>query len=413
MQFRKEDKNLFGKQFDESGNLTAFSFSAVRSNRAIQKDTWTFKIVSSDVLRVLVPGVNARSERWVHIPFQSVAEPEAALLDAELLLLSEAQRDVLAAILNGTKTRRNVELVVAAYSENLTWAHMYGDIATVYVKGELVYAPVGGKNLSNVVRLPNVGRETHTYLHHIVSAWDRLADVTVFTQGQAPTQGYLGHRLGGGHMHCEVSLHDYILDHQSNGLFVFTEMIHLSNAFHGVRPEYFHHVCLQRKKAAKDRQFPAKCFGDKEKDIKFLSPMLHHPGTVHIIGDSCKAEHLQKACSPVAFWEKYIKLPLPEGLVTWYAQGAVFSATRTQIRRRSKQDYERLLEIASMGRDTSAGFFMEWFWYYLLVNEVQACPRSFSTAELTRQALAAPVESKLNFPDLSDFLRENSSSHAS
>ena len=32
-------------------------------------------------------------------------------------------------------------------------------------------------------RLPNVGRESHTYLHHIVANYDHLASVTVFTQG--------------------------------------------------------------------------------------------------------------------------------------------------------------------------------------------------------------------------------------
>ncbi len=36
---------------------------------------------------------------------------------------------------------------------------------------------------ARVVRLPNVGRCDHTYLHHIVDAWDRLADVTIFVPG--------------------------------------------------------------------------------------------------------------------------------------------------------------------------------------------------------------------------------------
>lgn len=40
---------------------------------------------------------------------------------------------------------------------------------------------------ARVVRLPNVGRCDHTYLHHIVDAWDRLADVTIFVPGSCAT----------------------------------------------------------------------------------------------------------------------------------------------------------------------------------------------------------------------------------
>jgi len=32
-------------------------------------------------------------------------------------------------------------------------------------------------------RLPNVGREAHTYLHHVIANYDRLAPITVFLQG--------------------------------------------------------------------------------------------------------------------------------------------------------------------------------------------------------------------------------------
>lgn len=36
---------------------------------------------------------------------------------------------------------------------------------------------------AKVVKLPNVGRCDHTYLYHIVTNWDNLADVTVFVPG--------------------------------------------------------------------------------------------------------------------------------------------------------------------------------------------------------------------------------------
>lgn len=41
-----------------------------------------------------------------------------------------------------------------------------------------------GPEPSACVKLPNIGREAHAYLHHIVARYDDLADVTVFVQGK-------------------------------------------------------------------------------------------------------------------------------------------------------------------------------------------------------------------------------------
>jgi Protein of unknown function (DUF3431) len=64
----------------------------------------------------------------------------------------------------------STELVVARFNENIDWSRDLGVAVRVYDKG-----PYGG--------LPNVGREAHTYLHHVVSRYDSLADWTVFCQG--------------------------------------------------------------------------------------------------------------------------------------------------------------------------------------------------------------------------------------
>ena len=65
------------------------------------------------------------------------------------------------------------EIVVAHYRENLSWLEKVNNArVTIYSKGG------GGKN-----PLPNVGREAHTYLHHIVHRYDSLAPCTIFCQG--------------------------------------------------------------------------------------------------------------------------------------------------------------------------------------------------------------------------------------
>jgi hypothetical protein len=66
------------------------------------------------------------------------------------------------------------QIVVSRYKENIDWVEELKDLdfkVTIYNKYE-------GSNL-----LPNVGRESHTYIHHIVENWDNLADVTIFVQG--------------------------------------------------------------------------------------------------------------------------------------------------------------------------------------------------------------------------------------
>ena len=59
-------------------------------------------------------------------------------------------------------------LVVARYKEDISFLGMYPYPSTVYNKHE-------GDNL-----LPNLGREGHTYLHHIITNYTSLDDITVF-----------------------------------------------------------------------------------------------------------------------------------------------------------------------------------------------------------------------------------------
>lgn len=79
-----------------------------------------------------------------------------------------------------------VELVVAHYSEDLTWLQPYSKILRLYTKSSAVTS----QYLNNVAHLNNVGRETHTYLTHIINNWDNLADITIFNQGSISDHSY-------------------------------------------------------------------------------------------------------------------------------------------------------------------------------------------------------------------------------
>ncbi len=77
----------------------------------------------------------------------------------------------------------DVEVVVARYSEAVDWVRNVPSSARI-----LVYDKGGDLDprrlpFARVQRLPNVGHEAHTYLHHLVDRYDDLAPVTFFCQG--------------------------------------------------------------------------------------------------------------------------------------------------------------------------------------------------------------------------------------
>lgn len=146
---------------------------------------------------------------------------------------------------------QQVELVLARYNEDVSWARMYANILTVYNKGDTavhIDAKPAAARGARVVDVPNVGREAHSLLHHIVhnydknatstrarahDGWPGLAEVTVFAHGGPPVRGYSGPESKGGHMYGNVSLHDYVL--HDDARFVFTSAMRLTDATHIVR----------------------------------------------------------------------------------------------------------------------------------------------------------------------------------
>jgi hypothetical protein len=76
-----------------------------------------------------------------------------------------------------------IGVVIARYNENIDWVQSIKHKICIYNKGTdnvtLKYFP-----------LQNVGREAHTYLHHIVTNYDHLDDHTVFLQGNPTDHGF-------------------------------------------------------------------------------------------------------------------------------------------------------------------------------------------------------------------------------
>ena len=75
---------------------------------------------------------------------------------------------------------RSHTIVIARYNENLEWLIPYNDSAIIFNKGEHNMPP-----FKKVKRLPNIGREGHTYLRYIIDNYDNLPDKVTFLQGDS------------------------------------------------------------------------------------------------------------------------------------------------------------------------------------------------------------------------------------
>jgi hypothetical protein len=78
----------------------------------------------------------------------------------------------------------------------------------------------------------------------------------------------------------------------------------------------------------------------------------------------------------------------------WFAQGARFSVTAEQIRRRLLADYERLLASVNGSVDPSAACFLEVLWWYVITSPTDvACPQPTDMFKLPAKKPRDPVDS--------------------
>jgi len=286
-----------------------------------------------------------------------------------------------------TLTKSDVEIVIAAYGEDLTWIKEYAHLATIYQKKKDSNTSYS-TSYSKVVQLPNIGRESHTYLHHIVNEYHNLANVTVFIQGSKPTYGY-SISEGGGHFYCPLTLYDYIT--ATNGLFIFTEVMSLANGRNVVRNGYNNYAKRKKNRCIPQPQhiettIPDKCFAldDYESYTDNIGFIVHIAKECQNAKDTLSQPY---PCSKISFWNKYIKLPLPPKMFLYYAQGAVFSATREQIHRRPLNDYKILLNDFINSNKSYLGFLMEYYWYPLITSESITCHEKYYNSNSTSTKL--------------------------
>jgi hypothetical protein len=209
------------------------------------------------------------------------------------------------------------QIVVAQYEEDISWLNKELHNCIIYNKGK------NGLNINNIIRLPNIGRESHTYLYHIINNYDKLADITVFTQGR-------------------------ISDH---------------------KPEYKNNLVnyiLKIKKEAE--QFGISKYGTHTylpNDDSCVSAELNYNKNTNEY--FLKDNYFQN--KPILFidwFKKYTKCDFPT-ILKWYGN-AIFAVSKKWIHNKSKSYYEELIKQVDHHVNPTEGHLMERIWYYMFAN---------------------------------------------
>jgi len=279
-----------------------------------------------------------------------------------------------------------IELVLAHYSEACDWVQRYvnrtGIEVTIYTKGEEFPTAPG----ASVLPLPNVGRESHSYLYHIVQNYHRLANWTVFTEDKEPSWGYFTGNSSNGHLNDNVTFDDYLDPEGHDSMFVITAASQFPSGFQATRlgmvtrglPHEGKDVCPR--------------LGEDGWTDWWFTPNHVHMGN-------------KRAISMLDFYHTYIALDTNDGrpLTLQYAQGARFAVSRDRIHARPWAYYTRLLMTLSRASRPQEGYWMETVWYdvfypeYLQSNHsICPLPEVNSTLVLGPDVLALIQQEVLN-----------------
>ena len=80
----------------------------------------------------------------------------------------------------------DVCLIISRFDEDLDWLKKYSNYKVIiYNKGN----EINYDYFKNIIKLENVGRESHTWLHHIVSNYNNLNEINIFLQGRIDDLG--------------------------------------------------------------------------------------------------------------------------------------------------------------------------------------------------------------------------------
>lgn len=245
------------------------------------------------------------------------------------------------------KKKNNFQIVVSRYNEDISWTYKYQPNVIIYNKGK--------DHISGSIRIPNVGRESHTYLYHIIQNYDSLPERIVFVQGRCPSFGY-EHPSKGGHLYSNYYFDDYIRSQQDIELII-TSCVTRDLHYLHVRKGYDKYQNIRRPISRMptntkiDHWLPATNFTNFRDYLNNLKK-------------SQKGTHTLES-----FWKKYVSKDHQLPTYLYYNQGAQFSVSREVILQHSLQYYQQLITELEKDINPYQGYFMEWVWPYILTKK--------------------------------------------
>ena len=201
----------------------------------------------------------------------------------------------------------SLQIVVARFNENISWLNDKQTDIVIYNKGRVAV---------NTIALPNVGREAHTYLYHIVNNYYTLADITVFTQAKIDDHGY-SHNV------------DILKNLAENA----------KDKGYSLNMKFF--------KRGTDYMDP-----DFNLQIRHLLIYIYN----------VREESVDKIVF-IDWFKKYINPQYPDELTVYL--NAIFAVSKEKIHTRPKEFYENLLTQVSNENAPIEAHFLERSWYYI------------------------------------------------
>jgi len=315
-----------------------------------------------------------------------------------------AGAEMLAAIEKKELDRRDLQVVVVRHAEDISWSEPFAAVRTVYEKpgSELPILPLtstsagagpAAPEAASVV-LPNVGKEQHAYLTHIVRNYDSLANRTVFLHGKKPTCGFFlaDPKLMGNHLLTNVSVLDYLT----------------AEGGHGKRSDLF--IPLTGRA---NHDLTLSSFRSSFADGLDPRPRVPRPVTAHpAYGDQKRKDEdgggdrwlqwevndLPKFAKEItvkqgvlrademvdftAFFKRVVGRAPPA--VLYFTQGAQFAASRAALRSTPKETYQWILGLVEGGH-LEVTFYLEIIWLTANPNRTLALTVTLTlTLGLTR-----------------------------
>ncbi len=266
-----------------------------------------------------------------------------------------------------TELTKHTVIVVARFDEDISWLHPIAKNCIIYNKGGAVPDP---ELFKRVIQLDNVGRESHTYLTHILNDTvnDTVNDthqnegrrrketrlgVTVFIQGKISD-----------HIREDISPLDFILK-------MVTESIETGQSKNA---DLYSHLNMKPSETFKvagryNVRDSNLCFGpwfrkyvcvnNEKRDIddKYSYPHLSHLASLSPVA----TYHLTEYAPDLSY------APLNAKMLPWYI-GAIFGVRNDRIRQHPREYYERILNTVNDGNNIEEGHFLERSWFYIFNN---------------------------------------------